>query len=154
MTDLNHAGQLAEAIAKVSALPNTTKFRQYWDIYKLTAEVSDIQGLVFRIDADTGYCNIAIVGDGRIVDIEGDDGDGSGNTNIYPLRSVSEVIFHRGSLPSLRRSPGASLMVLLRLVGRDGSGPYWVAKTPEEEELLVGFGRTLVQAVSGRRPSS
>ena len=150
MTDLNHVDQLAEALARVAALPNTTKFRQYWDIYQLTAEVSEIQGLFIRIDEDAGYCNIAIIGDGRIVDIEGDDKNGSGNTHIYPLMSVGEVLFYRGSLPSLSRSPGASLLVLTKIVGRDGSGPYWPAKNPEEEELLVGFGRALVQAVSSR----
>ena len=150
MTDLNHVRQLAEARARVSALPNTTKFRQYWDIYELTAEVSDIQGLFIAIDADAGYCNIAIIGDGRIVDIEGDDGKGSGNTHIYPLRSVGEVLFYRGALPSLSRSLGASLLIVTRIVGRDESGPYWAAKNPEEEELLVGFGRTLVKAVSDR----
>jgi hypothetical protein len=137
-------------MARVSALPNITKFHQYWDIYELIAEVSEIQGLFIRIDEDAGYCNIAIIGDGRIVDIEGDDGNGSGNTHIYSLRSVGEVLFYRGSLPSLRRSVGASLLMVTRIVGRDESGPYWGAKNPEEEELLVGFGQALVKAISSR----
>ena len=148
MTNVNRAEQLAEAVARVLALNNTAKFRQNWDLYKQTTEVSEIKGLFIRMEEDEGYCNIAIIGDGRVVDIEGDDRDGSGDTIVFPFRAVSEVIFHRGSLPSLRRSTGALLIVIARIISREQSGPYWVAKTPEEEEQLMVFARTLVQAVS------
>lgn len=150
MHDLRREEQLADAIARALALNNTGRFREYWELYKQTAEVSEVEDLFFRIEEEAGYCNMVILGDERIADIEGDDGHSSGSLRVYPLSSVSEVILHRGSLPSLRRSQGARLVVLLNLTGQDGAGPYWTALTSEEEHQLTGFARSVIRSISGR----
>ena len=147
MANQDRAGQLADAVAIVLAL-HGTKFRQCWDLYLQTAEISEIQGLFVRIDEDPPYFNIAIAGEGIVADIEGADGQNPGVVRIYRVSLIREVILHRGSLPSYDHSKGASLMLLLRLVGLDESGPYWAARTQDEEEQLLSFARCLVQCIS------
>ena len=149
MADIDLAGQLAAAAAKLLAL-NNTKFREYWELYLQTSETSEIQNLFVRVDEDAGYCNIAVMGAGRIADIEGDDNDNSGSMRVFPLSAVSEITLHRGSIPSLSHSQGASLVILLRLVGLDESVAYWAAHTPDQEAQLLGFARSLVQYISDK----
>ena len=150
MTHVNRAEQLAEAVATIWGHNGAAAFRQNWETYKQIAEVSEIQGIFFGLDADEGRYNVAIIGDGRIVDIDADDGINSGGTFITSLSSIGQVILLRKSLASIPRSIGASLLLVARFRGTEEIGPYWVAKTPEEEERLLSFARTLVQAVSDR----
>lgn len=147
MAEKDLAGQLAAAAAKLLT-SNSTKFRQYWELYLQTAEPSNIQNLFVRADEDGGYCNIAVMGDGRIADIDGDDNENSGSLRIYALSTVIEVILHRGSIVSLSRSQGASLVMLIRLGGTDESLPYWAAFTPDQEVQLLEFAQSLVQYIS------
>ena len=139
--------QLDRIVTQGITLHNA-KFRQYWELYKQAAEIPDVEGLFVKIEEEARYSNVAVVGDGRLVDIEGDDSDDSGNLHIYSLGAVREVIIRLGSLPSLPSTKGATLLVVTRLAGQDGTGPYWVAKTPEQEEKLLSFAQCLVQAIS------
>lgn len=147
MADKDLAGKLAAAAAKLLA-SNSTNFRQYWELYLQTAETSSIQNLFVRAAEGGGYSNIAIMGNGRIADIEGDDNENSGSLRFYALSTVSEVILHRGSIKSLSRSQGASLVMLIRLGGTDESLPYWAATTPDQEVQLLEFAQSLVQYIS------
>ena len=150
MTSQPPAQRLKDAIARIFALDTTTEFQGYWELYERTAKVSEIQELFVRIDADTGYCNIAIMGEGRIADIEGNFDGSSGSLHTFPLSSVNDIVFHYGSLPSFSRTRGASLVMLLDLTGQDESGPYWAARTLDEKEQLIEFGRSLVRYISQR----
>ncbi len=151
MTNLSLSGHLADKVAQILSINNANRFRQYWAMYEQTAEITGIQGLIVTSEENTGYFNVAIIGDGRIVDVEGNDSEGSGSLSIYPIKSVSEVTLHQGSIPSLSHSQGASLVLLLGLVGQDESGPYWTAKPPGDAEQLLKFARTLVNLVSERQ---
>ena len=148
MTSQPPAQRLKDAIAKIFALNTTTEFQGYWELYERTAKVSEIQELFVRIDADTGYCNVAIMGEGRIADIEGNFDGSSGSLHTFPLSSVNDIVFHYGPLPSFSRARGASLVMLVDLTGQGESGPYWAARTLDEKEQLIEFGRSLVQYIS------
>ena len=150
MTNENLAEHLANEVRRILSCGNAGRFRQYWELYKQVAEITAMQGLFIRSDDGAGYFNVAIIGEGRIADIEGDESGGTGAMHVYPLSSVRELALHRGPLPSLPHSQGASLVLLLSLTGQDSSGPYWVAKTPDDEERLLSFSRSLVQLVSAQ----
>ena len=150
MTNRDQAEQLDKTVAEVFALFSTNTFRRYWELYKQTADISEVQGFFIRTELQATYCNVAIIGDGRLVDVEGDDSDNSGGLSIRSLDSVCGVSVHSGPLKAFPRTQGASLVVLTKLVGETNPGAYWMAKTPEEEERLLGFVQFLVQTVSSR----
>ena len=156
MSGPDRSDLLEQIVEKAIEEHKLVKFAEYWELYRNTADISSIQRFFVRTKANTdpffggAYCNVAIIGDGLLVDIEGDDSQSSGGLRIESLETVSSVIFHVGSLPGLRNSQNASLVVIADQVGETGVGLHWVAKTEEEEEHLVQFGRSLVQAISNR----
>ena len=150
MTHQQRAEELAHVVATELDLNENSTFGQYWELYKQTANVSNIEGLFIRTEGRSGYCNVVILGDGRIVDIEVEERARSGGLHIRPLSSVSEVHLHRGSLPQLPYSEGALLVVMLGLTGMDESGPYWAAQTRAQERKLLGFAQALIEAISDR----
>ena len=95
-----------------------------------------------------GHCNVAIIGSGLLVDIEGDESSRSGSLTLERLDSITSVSIHAGSLPGLPESRGASLVVIADGVGETDIGLHWIAKTEEEEEHLLKFAQFLVQAIS------
>ena len=95
-----------------------------------------------------GYCNVALIGDGLLVDVEGDDSDNKGSLTYRSLEFVSGVSIYAGPLRGLDSSRGASLVVVTRKVGEEGIGLHWIAKTEEEEEHLLQFAQTLLKAIS------
>ena len=149
MNDLDQARQLENTLASMFALNNNANsFRRYWNLYKQTSDIARIQS--FYIKTEESYYNVAIIGDGILVDVEGDDSDSSGGLNIRSLDAIRGVTVRSGPLKAFPRTQGASLVVLTRLVGETNAGPYWVAKTPEEEGRLLGFAQSLVQAFSSK----
>ena len=98
-----------------------------------------------------GYCNVAIIADGLLIDIEGDDNDNTGNLTFQPLESISAVRVRAEPLRGLDHSRDALLVVLANRVGEEGVGLHWVAKTEEDEERLLAFAKTLVKAISEYR---
>ena len=153
MTNRDQSEKLEERIAEVFALYSTITFRRYWELYKQTAEISEVQGLFVHANPEESYYNVAMIGDGRLVDVEGDDSDNSGGLIIRALDLVSGITFRTRPLEGFPRTQGASLVLLTKLLGETNPGPYWVARNPVEEGRLLGFARSLVQAFPSSRPS-
>lgn len=128
-----------------------SSFRKYWKLYKQTTPLTEIAGFFFRSEPHEGYFNLALLGEGRVIDVEGDDKENRGNLSVIGADSVEQVIFRIEPLPNLRNGQGASLTMLLKLVGRDITGPYWAAMTPEEEERLHEFAQRLIEETVGKQ---
>ena len=155
MSNGNKSAQLAGIVKRVVGENDLPMFEEYWELYEHAADISNVQAFYIRIESfnDFGhesvkYCNVAILGEGLVVDVEGDDSKSTGSLTLSSLDSFSHVSFHAGSLPGLPSSQGASLVVLAHSAGESDAGPYWVAKTEEEEDYLLSFAQSLVRAIS------
>ncbi len=156
MSTRNRSAQLTKLVEDAIEELHLEEFEAYWEMYESTCQVTTVEAFYLRTEVRVGdfgrklgdYCNVAIVGDGLLVDVEGDDNDNSGNLIAQPLKSFSEVSIHRGPLTNLESSRDSSLVVLANRVGEEDVGLHWVAKTEEEEEHLLEFARLLIQVVS------
>lgn len=146
--------QLARIVEEAIEEHNLEQFAEYWELYKSVVHVQNIEGFFVRTEPNLypygsgGYCNVAIIADGLLIDIEGDDSDDTGNLSFHPLESVSGVRIRPGPLHGLEASREALLVVIANRVGEDGIGLYWVAETEEAEEDLRQFVRILLKAIS------
>ena len=123
-------------------------------MYESAADLTNVQAFYVQTDSQalfggpTRYCNVAVIGDGLIVDIEGNDDTRSGSLSLERLDSITSISIHAGALPGLSSSQGASLLVLADRADESGVGLHWIAKTEEEEKHLLNFAQCLVQAIS------
>ena len=91
---------------------NIPMFEEYWGLYEHAADKLNVQAFYVRIDSQSlfggpsRYCNVAILGDGLVVDIEGNDDSRSGRLSLERLDSITSVSIHAGSLPGLSSSQG------------------------------------------------
>ena len=151
--------QLASIVEQAVEQHNLVKFAQYWELYLKTTDVQGIEGFFVTTEVQGhaightvgAYCNVAIIGDGLLIDIEGDDEDNTGSLTFHPLESVSGVEIHAEPLRGLASSRGALLVVIANQVGEEDIGLHWVAKTAEDEEHLLAFAKILVKAISEDR---
>ena len=158
MTTRDLSAQLKRIVEKAIEEHELESFAEYWELYEATANTKEVQAFFLRTEVqedaavfiigEAVYCNVAIIGDGLLIDIEGDDSDGTGSLVFHSLASVSGVSIHAEPLQNLPSSRGASLVVLANRVGEEGIGLHWVAKTEEEEERLLEFAEALVEAIS------
>lgn len=152
MTTKSVAARLKQTVDCAIKEHGLELFAQYWDLYREITSISNVRRFYARTEGQPlytgGYCNVAIIGDGLLVDIEGDDSRRSGGLSVESLDSIAKVTFHVGELPGLPAARGASLVVLAQGVGETDVGLHWVAKTEDEEDRLVEFARELVAAVS------
>ena len=110
--------------------------------------MTDIRASFVGVDPATSYYNVAILGDDKLVDIEGDDTGGTGYVSVQSLASIGAIVLREGQIEGFVRSQGASLVVYTRLVGETSSGPYWVARTTPEVDRLIRFATFLVDAIA------
>ena len=149
MPTTNPNDVLVKAIEQVRLLSNTREFFSYWELYREVADIEQVEDIFFHFDVENGFYNVAMLGDGRIVDIVGDHSDGSGGLGVYAPNSIHGVIVRREPLTALRHTKDASLLVVARQAGRDyDESLYWFAKTREQEQQLVKFAQSIVTAVS------
>ena len=147
MNQPNLSHQLDQAVDDLLQCHKLSTFRYYWELYKRTFPQFEIQAHYSVVGTPTEYANAVILGDGKVIDIEGDDETDSGYLAVQDVASIGSVVFHRGHVEGFSRSQGASLVVFTRLVGETDSGPYWVARTELEEDRLIMFARRLVDSL-------
>ena len=153
MTNSSVSAQLAADVEVVIHADRLVTFQRYWELYNRTVPISKVRRFFIRTESralGSGYCKVAIVGDGLIVDIEGDDNDRSGNLSFTPLDSIAEVSLHAGFLPGLPASQEALLVVIADREGESDLGLHWIAKTSREEERLLKFAQGLIHAMSNQ----
>ena len=149
MTTADPSEALVKVIEGARHLPNTHEFLRCWELYGEVAYIEHVENMFFHFDVEAGYYNLAILGDGRIADIESDGSDGSRNLWVYSLASIHEVILRAGPLTARARTKGALLVMTARQAGRDhDESPYWFAKTRDEERQLMDFAQSVIEVVS------
>ena len=152
MSNIDRSVQLSRIVESAIEEHGLDMFAQYWELYEETADISEIQRFYVNIEPQQtsggGYCNVAIIGDGLVVDIEGDDVRRSGSLSLDSIEKISSVGIHMGQLPGLPNSQNASLVVVVQRVGESDVALYWTARADDDEERLLEFARVLVQRVS------
>ena len=159
MSTRDRSGQLARIVERAIEEHNLVKFAQYWELYENTADIQSIKGFFVRIErrpyssSRRAYCNVAIIGEGLLIDIEGDDNDNTGNLTFQSLESISGVQVRAGPVRGLDSSRDALLVVIANRVGAEGIGLHWIAKTEQDEEHLLQFAKVLVEEISAGESS-
>ena len=125
-------------------------FSRYWNLCNRAERIEDVEAFYCFATAEPKYGNVAIITDGKVIDVEGDDSVGSGSVVIRELSSIAAVYLREAPIEGYKRSVGASLVVSTRLVGESNAGPYWVAVTAQQEERLVQFASALTDFASRR----
>ncbi|MDE2860005.1 MAG: hypothetical protein OYI31_06285 [Chloroflexota bacterium] len=156
MSARERSSQLTRLVERIIEEKQLEKFQEYWELYEETCPVNSVAAFYLRTEARADYlgrksgdyCNVAIIGDKLLVDIEADDSDDSGNLIVQPLRSFSDISIHIGPLRNLESSRDASLVVLANRAGDEEVGLHWVAKTEEDEDHLLEFAKVLIRVVS------
>ena len=143
----NKRVQLFEQVDSMRQRYPSESFERYWGFYKASLDIQDIKGFLIKTIPETKYIDVAIIGDGLVVDVDGcEDGSQSGLA-YFPLKMLQSVHFHTGVLASLPMTEGSSLVVTTRLSGPASANPYWASATPEEEERLLEFANILARLV-------
>ena len=148
MSQQNQPQQLDATVQDLLERYDLNTFRRYWELLKRTAPLRDVQAFFFCVDPATGYCNVAVLSEGKVIDVEGDDSDGTGGASIRDLASIAAIHLRLGQLEGFSRTHGASVVAVTRLMGEAGSGPYWSAQTPAEEDRLLRFAQNLVSSLA------
>ena len=159
MTTLESSAQLASIVKRAIEEHKLSKFAEYWELYADAADVQSIKGFFVKTDiqddafdyAGGGYCNVAIITEGLVIDIEGDDNDNTGNLAFHTIDSFSSIELHTRALRGLESSHGALLVVLANRAGQENIGLHWIAKTEQDKERLLAFAKKLVKAISEDR---
>ena len=147
------SSQLDHMVERSIRYEHLETFARYWRLYQRTAVITEVEGFFLRIEDRSpagGYCNVAIIGNGLLVDVEGDDVDRSGTLTAHSLDAFNEVFIHIGPLRGLPSSQGARLVVVAELKGQEDAGTHWVAKTFAEEDMLLEFAAVLIGSISRR----
>ena len=153
MSSGSPSSQLDQTVERLIRNGRLAMFARYWELYQRTSVITEVQSFFVRTEdgsAVGGYCNAAIIGDGLLVDVEGDDRDRSGSLTAHSLDAFDEVFIHDGPLRGLPSSQGARLVVVAELKGQESAGTHWVAKTLAEEDMLLDFAAVLIGAISRR----
>ena len=65
-------------------------------------------------------------------------------STVYKINSLSRVGFYKEQVPTVPDSEEAELVMTVHITGISDIELYWIAKTEQEAEHLLEFGRTLV----------
>ena len=137
--------RLLEQVDSLRQQYPSESFERNWGFYKASLDIQDIKASLIRTNPETKYINVAVIGNGLVVDVDGcEDGSQSGLA-YFPLKMLRSVHYHTEAIASLPLTEGASLVITVRLSGPAAVAPYWTAATPEEEEDLLGFANALAQ---------
>ena len=111
MSNGSPSSQLEQTVERSISDGRLEMFSRYWELYWRTAAVTEVDCFFVRTESRStagGYCNAAIIGDGLLVDVEGDDGDRSGSLTAHSLDAFERCSYMRalcvGSHPP--REPG------------------------------------------------
>ena len=148
MSQPNQSQRLDATVEDLLQSYNPNTFRRYWELYRRAVPLTEIRAFFVCVDPVTSYYNVAILGDDKLVDIEGDDTGGTGYVCFQSLTGIGAVVLREGQIEGFSRSQGASLVMLTRLVGETSVGPYWVARTTPEVDRLTRFATFLVDAIA------
>ena len=140
------AEQLEDEVSELIESYGSDSFKKYWEYYRETFSLSDVTAFFIKIQAETNYLNFAVIGDGLLIDVDGDNTADQGGISVHPLTGIRSIYVRTHGLPTLSRARNASLVVFTHLAGGAG-GPYWIAEGSLEEKELLAFSRKLVELI-------
>ena len=120
-------------------------FTLRWGFYKTAIDIQDVQAYYVKVKRDINYINVAILGDGLVVDLDGDNSNEDSTFSIHPLRMIRSVYLADDGIEGNELTEDATLMVNCRLTG--GGGFYWFAEDRAEEVDLLGFVKVLARSI-------
>ena len=147
MSDQSRAAELNRVVEEILSRSDHKGFEEYWKLYKESVYISKPLSYFVKVDLDGPYCNVAVVGEGKIVDVEKHEQEGIGLLSVRPYHAISSVTAKDSAVEGLPRTEGALLTVYCRGTGSGGAGPYWSATTTEEKEQLRSFFAVLTNTV-------
>ena len=140
------AEQLETRVVELLDTYASGSFQKYWGYYKESVAPSDVKAFFVKLRPSENYLNVAVIGEGLLIDVDGDDAPESGGIGVHPLTSVRSVYVRTNPPPTLPRARTASLVVFTQLAGGTG-GPYWFAEDSEEERDLLRFSKILLDSI-------
>ena len=141
------AKHLETMVRRILEEDDLEAFSEYWDLGRELLEGLPVRA--FYVYAGGGYVNLVILTDQLIVDIETDEDDENpGDLTIIVIKSIAEVHFRTGPVPTVPGSEEAQLTLFVSMVGATDAGPYWIAETDAERKHLARFGKALLNAVN------
>lgn len=148
MAEPDYTEQLNSVIESVLEEHGLDTFEEYWNLAQEVLEDMPIRR--FYVHAESGYGNVAVLTDSLLIDIDGDkdEEDSSGIFTITPIKTIGEVRFHEGSVPTIPASSDAELLLFVSVFGDTDIGRYWIADTEQERDYLVLFGKALIEAIN------
>ena len=139
--------QLHKLVDSILVEHDLDVFEEYWGLAKQALSGHPVHR--FYVQTEEGYANVAILTDGVVADIEGDDTEDEGFFTVYRINSLSRVGFYKEQVPTVPDSDGAELVIVANTPG-DHLEFYWIAKTEQEAEYLLEFGRSLLALIGGK----
>ena len=118
-------------------------FERNWSIYKASLDIQNIEGFLIKTVPSTKYIDVAVLGEGLIIDVDGCEDGSVGGVSATSLVMLRSIHFFSKPLESLPLTEDATLVVTTRLIGATSGGPYWVAANQEEEKDLLLFAGIL-----------
>ena len=134
--------QLHKVVASIVVEHDLDVLEKHWGLARQALSGHPVRR--FYVRAEEGYANVAILTDGVVADIEGDDTEEEGHFTVYKITSLSRVGFYKEQVPTVPDSEEAELVMTVHITGISDLELYWIAKTEQEAEHLLEFGRTLV----------
>ena len=148
MSDQGATERLEGIVADLFSQGTYESFKECWRLYKETTYIPNLDGFYLSQDIEETYCNLAVVGDSKIVDIEVDEKGEHRNVTVSLCRAYSGIGLSSGSIPTLSRAQDSLLTVFCRVAGSGSIGHYWVAKNEVESTRLREFAKTVIEAIS------
>ena len=139
--------QLMERVDSLLEQYHSESFERNWSFYKASLDIQNIEGFLIRTIPSTKYINVAVLGEGLMVDVDGCEDGSTGGAILVPSGMVRSIHFYREPLESLPLTKDSTLVVTTRLTGPAPGGPYWLATNPDEEKDLLRFAGILRRLV-------
>ena len=139
--------QLHKVVDSILSEHDLEVLEGYWELAKHTLTGHPVRR--FYVRTEGGYGNVAILTDSVVADIDGDDTDEQGHFAVCRISALSDIGFYKEQVPTVPDSDGAELVIVANTPG-DHLEFYWIAKTEQEAEYLLEFGRSLLALIGGK----
>ena len=160
----NYSNSLVSFVENILEEYDAGAFHDYWELSREIIDELPIRRFYVHLGQSNigyssrpNYLNVAILADNFVVDVEGAirpssnwvySSNEQGGFVITPLKSIEAIQFHKGRLSTIRESENAKLILIASILGDSSLGKYWIAKTDDEYDHLVQFGKAMIEAAT------
>ena len=148
MTIYDESVLLTDQVDQILREYPTDSFTRHWNIYKENYATLDWTDCYIKVIPQKRYVNVALLGNGFLIDIDGEEGEPSiirEGLAIVPLDTISTVMVRGRGMPDVEELRDSTLVVTTVISGSNQQGPFWMADNEEEEASLFRFVRALIE---------